>query len=121
MIAKIVFESGRQFILGSYAASHGLLLFRSRKSNASPTRMDVLFQDVRAMDVRAWTEGLKVELSDVESLKGQPSNPAEMIETGLVVYKVSGRGWQGFVVASERVSSKEDDLGPMDPSGLLPG
>src|ERR1700758_3327054 len=113
MSVKTVFESDRQFVLGSYAASHGLLLFRSAKTNASPTRIDVLFQDVRAMDVRSWTEGLKVELSDVELLKNYPSNPAEMLETGLVVFKVSGRSWEGFIVASQRVGSKEDDFGPM--------
>jgi hypothetical protein len=120
MNEKPIFESERQFLLGSYAASHGLLLFRSVKTNASPTRIDVLFQDVRALDVRAWAEGLKVEISDVELLKNYPSNPAEMLETGLVVFKVSGRGWEGFIVASQRVGFKEDDLGPMDPSGLLP-
>jgi len=69
--------------------------------------IDVLFRDVRAMDVRAWTVGLRIELADRNLLKEYPSNPAEMIETEeILVYRLSGLGWRGFVVAC-RVDSSE--------------
>src|SRR5579859_6256990 len=119
-MTRTVFESTRHFALGSHAASYGLLLFRSNRTTELASRLDLLFQDVRAMDVRAWTDGLKVEICDESAVRDYPSNPQDMIESGLVLYRISGAGWQGFIVASTRVSSKEDQLGPMDPSGLIP-
>jgi len=100
MIRDPIFESGRHFLLESYVASHGLLLFRANRTNELPTTIDVLFRDVRAMDVRAWTMGLRIELADRSLLEAYPSDPVEMIETeDILVYRVSGSKWEGFVLA----------------------
>jgi len=116
---KPIFESERKFILESYTASHGLLLFRANRTNQAPTTVDVLFQDVRAMDARVWTDTLKIEDTDREFVDGYPSNPAEMIEFGVHVFRISGLGWEGYVVADERVSYKEGNSAPKTPTGLL--
>lgn len=118
MNGTAIFESDRRFSIHSYTWGHGMLLFRSGKTNDLKTRIDVVFTDVRAMDVRAWTDGLTIEKTDAKQLEGYRSNPAEMIEIGNIVYLVSGVGWQGFIVGGG-CFFKEDELNINDPSGLL--
>jgi hypothetical protein len=105
-------------VVFSYAASHGLLLLRSRKTPQVKTRLDVLFQDVRAMELRSWFEGLVIEEVDAIFLQGVRSNPIELIEKGNKVYSLRGNRWSGFIVGGI-VSFKEDDGEYMTPSGLI--
>lgn len=90
--------------------SHGLLLLRSGKSNETPaTRVDILFQDVRAIETRARFKGIRIEeVDDPHFLDGQRSNPAEMIEAGNRIYALVSAGWRGFIVGGI-VRFKEDD------------
>lgn len=83
-----MFSSDRHFHLVSYQASHGILLFRSpkRRRNAA-TNIDVLFTDVRAVELRAWTEGLVVEEVDAGAVADATSRPADLIEPGNRVYR----------------------------------
>lgn len=115
---KTVFESTRTFVLFSYDGSHGLLLLRSRKTPQYPKRIDVLFQDVRAMELRSWFEGVRVEEADASALQGQKSKPEKMIEKGNKVYMIHGLDWSGFVVGGI-VSIKEDEGEFGDQSELL--
>lgn len=114
----VIFQSERKFILESYAASHGLLLFRANRTNTDPTVIDVLFTDVRSMDTRAWSNGLTIERIEIEVLRGYLSNPAAMIESGLFAYRVTGIGWQGYVIAAN-LRFKEGASAPRTPAGLL--
>ena len=118
MNTKLIFESSRGFVVFSYHVSHGLLLFRSRKTKQHPTRVDILFQDVRAMEARCWFDGITIEEVDATFLKGFRSNPAKMIEPGNRVYSLKGGEWQGFVVGGI-VLTKEDDEEFFAPSGLM--
>ncbi len=113
-----IFESKRSFVIFSYAASHGLLLLRSRKTKQAPTRIDILFQDVRAMELRSWFEGVTIEEIDAAFLEDFHSNPAQMIESGNKVYSIKGHEWLGFIVGGI-VSFREDDGEFFAPSGLL--
>ena len=115
---KLLFESSRTFVIFSYGMSHGLLLLRSRKTEQAQTRLDILFQDVRAMEIRAWFEGVKIEEVGPEFLQPRSSNPAEMIEPGNKVYSLSGVGWSGFVVAGI-MQLKEDEEEFLAPSALI--
>ena len=65
------FFSNRIFVLFSFSMSHGLLLLRSSKTDDDPTRLDVLIQDVRAMEVRAWFEGIQIEEVSRDYLAGR--------------------------------------------------
>lgn len=114
-----IIESDRKFSVFSYGASHGLLLLRSGKEGGHTTRIDILIQDVRAMEIRSWFQGLKITEVGQEYLGGFRSNPIEMIELGSRVYAVRGHGWSGFVVGGI-VSVREDDRDFMAPSLLLP-
>jgi len=110
MNPKLVYESDRLFSVFGYSMSHGLLLLRSGKSNETPaTRVDILFQDVRAMETRAQFKGIRIEeVDDPQFLDGQRSNPAEMIEPGNKIYALVSAGWRGFIVGGI-VRFKEDD------------
>jgi hypothetical protein len=114
-----IFESKRSFVIFSYAVSHGLLLLRSRKTKEESTRVDILFQDVRAMELRSWFEGLTIKEVDAIFLKGIRSNPTEMMEQGNKIYSITGREWLGFIVGGI-VSVREDDGEFFAPSGLIP-
>lgn len=113
-----IFKSDRAFVVFSYSADHGLLLLRSRKTNDHPTRVDVLIQDVRAVESRSWFKGIEVEEVGLEYLREFRSNPVDMIEPGNKVYALKGIGWQGFI-GGGILSDQEDDGDYMAPSKLL--
>jgi|SRR5215471_19149236 len=114
------FESNRPFAVYSYATGHGLLLLRTIATNLRQSRIDVLFQDVRAMELRcSWFDGIRIEeTEDIQHLSEYASRPAELMEPGIRIYKLLGSGWHGFVLGGI-VSVAEDQLGPRDPSPLL--
>jgi hypothetical protein len=103
-----------------YSMSHGLLLLRSGKSNEAPTtRVDILFQDVRAMEMRTWFKGIRIEeVDDPQFLDGRLSKPDEMIEPGNKIYPLVSVGWRGFIVGGI-VQLKEDDGELFGPSALV--
>jgi hypothetical protein len=117
MSERFVFSSTRRFVISFYLHSHGLLLLRSVKTNEHKTRIDILFQSVRAMEMHCWFDGATIEEVEVDFLAGLQSNPAEMIEPGNRVYAVRGTGWTGFIVGGI-VRTLEDDGNALDPSGL---
>lgn len=95
----LVYESDRRFSIFGYTVSHGLLLLRSGKSNDTPvTRVDILFQDVRATEIRMWFKGIKIEEVEPAFLDNQRSKPVELVEHGNRVYALSSCGWNGFIV-----------------------
>lgn len=120
MNQRLVYESDRLFSMFGYSMSHGLLLLRSGKSNETPTtRVDILFQDVRAMEMRAWFKGIRIEeVDDPQFLDGQLSKPAEMIEPGNKIYVLVSVGCRGFIVGGI-VQVKEDDGELFGPSALV--
>jgi hypothetical protein len=120
MTNQPLLASDRSFVVFSYAMSHGLLLLRSRKlPPATPTRLDILFQDVRALEIRCWFDGLTIEETDVHFLEGARSIPAPLMEHGNKVYALKSSGWVGFVVGGI-VSFHEDQGELFEPSKLIP-
>jgi hypothetical protein len=113
-----MFNSDRLFVVHSYSASHGLLLLRSRKTPALPTRIDVLFQDVRAMELRCWFDGIAIDEVPDGFLADFASKPRELVEAGNKIYKLTGKGWCGYVVAGI-VRTHEDDGEWSAPSALM--
>lgn len=74
------------------------MLFRSGKTPEYPTRIDVLFKDVRAMELRAWFSRLEITEVDPEFLLDTPSKGHELMEVGNRVYRIDGGCWSGFIV-----------------------
>jgi hypothetical protein len=86
-----------------------MLLFRSGKTRRHPTREEVLLKDVRAMEVRCWSSGLRIEEVSLEYLVRFDSNPVEMVQPGNRVYSVQGEGWKGFIVGGAVVTHRDEE------------
>jgi hypothetical protein len=107
--AETLFYSDRYFVVSTYVHSHGMLLFRSAKGRqGAQTQVDVLFQDVRAAELRFWSSGLSVQESSFDNIASAACNPLGMNEPGLRVYSLHGEGWSGFVVAGVHSSMEYD-------------
>ena len=111
------FKSDRKFWVIGYGAGHGPLLLRSGKTDEHHTRIDVLILDIRAMEIRSWSEGFEIALVDQAYLRDFRSCPAEMMEPGLNVYAISGKGWQGFILGG-KLCVHEDEADFMAPSAF---
>jgi hypothetical protein len=111
------FKSNRKFSVFSYSLSHGPLLLRSGRTDEHHTRIDVLILDVRAMEIRSWFDGFEIALVDQDYLRDFRSRPAEMMQPGLNVYAISGKGWQGFIVGGN-LWVHEDEADFMAPSAF---
>ena len=111
------FKSDRKFWVIGYGAGHGPLLLRSGKTDEHHTRIDVLILDIRAMEIRSWSEGFEIALVDQAYLRDFRSCPAEMMEPGLNVYAISGKGWQGFILGG-KLFVHEDEADFMAPSAF---
>jgi hypothetical protein len=119
MDRKLIYESDRLFSVFGYAMSHGLLLLRSGKDRTPASRVDILFQDVRALEIRAWFQGVRIEeVADPQFLDGRPSKPAGMMEPGNKIYALISAQWQGFVLGGI-VLVKEDGGEMFGPSALV--
>jgi len=94
----IVFSSDRFFNVISYYASHGLLLLKSRPNQDSDQFIHLLFQDVRALEIRMWFNGLTVVKQRVDYLDRFASKPEEMLEHGLQVYELQSADWRGYIL-----------------------
>jgi hypothetical protein len=94
----VVFSSNRFFNVISYYASHGLLLLKSQPSKDSDQVMHLLFQDVRALEIRMWFNGLVVVTQGIDYLDRFASKPAEMLEPGLQVYELQSSDWRGYIL-----------------------
>ena len=98
--------------------SHGLLLFRSRRTTDTETRVDVLIHDVRASELRYWFDGINIQEVGVDYLGPFASRPKQMVERGNRIYELSGGGWNGFIVGG--IMQLHEDIGwPMEKSALL--
>ncbi len=117
-MSETFFSSQQTFVVHSYATSHGLLLLRNRKAGSDQKRIDILFQDVRAMELRAWFSNFEIREESVEFLSQFESNPLEMMEPGLRVFGIDGQGWRGYVLAGS-VRAHADDGGFFDVSPLI--
>jgi hypothetical protein len=94
----VVFSSDRLFQVISYYASHGLLLLKSRPNKDSDQFVHLLFQDVRALEIRMWFSGLTVVKQGIDYLDRFASKPGEMLEPDLQVYELRSTDWQGYIL-----------------------
>jgi hypothetical protein len=92
----VVFDSSRRFQVWLYTVSHAQLLLRSVKASGQPTRIDLLFKNVHALDLPTTTEGLAVRRDGAG-------------------FALTGQGWSGSITA-DAFFNAEDDLEYHDPS-----
>ena len=102
----------RQFKMIEYRVSHGLLLLRSQKTSESQGRIDILFTDVRYIDLPTTIPQLFVEERPLDSSEVS-------YEPGLKRYSVSWNSGGGQIVAGS-VSWCKDEHEYAAPSSLMP-
>lgn len=90
------FESSRHFQVWRYEVGHAQLLLRSVKSEPHDSRIDVLFKNVKTIELPTSFSGLKIEREGEQ-------------------FVVSGIGWSGGVTAGACFQA-EDDGEYFDPS-----
>lgn len=79
------YQSNRSFTIAKYIASHGLLLLRRAKTTTLHTRVDILFSDVRAMEMRCMSHGLEIAIASPDDMRHFLSKPPETLEDRTVV------------------------------------
>lgn len=92
-------EFNRPFVLFSYQASHGLLVFRSGKSSDHSCRVDVVFQDVRSLECRSHLSSLHIEEVASDVLPDSPNKPLEFMSDDHKIYRLCDGDCEGYVIA----------------------
>jgi hypothetical protein len=85
-----MFQSDRSFQLWRAVVGHSQLLLRSTKTEANPTRIEILFKPVRAMKIRTVLEGIRV----------REARPAEAQEIAREIAETDGSESTFFVIES---------------------
>jgi hypothetical protein len=108
----------RKFVVYSYGTSHGQLLLRSPKTRENPTRIDVLFRDVRLMELRSNMDRLEIRETALEDVADRATKPVHVVEPGHKAFILTDGASLGLIVAGA-VVWKEDDGEFFQPSALL--
>jgi hypothetical protein len=120
MSEPLVNHPDRKFQLWAYTVSLRRLLFRSTKDEDSKTRVDVLFQNVQAMNLPKTTGELVVRLADEADSDAISTATGVTPADDVSFYTLHGSMQGGYVVASE-VAEREDEGEYFEPSELWPG
>ena len=120
MALELPYEGDREFSVFVYLISHGLLLLRSGKSEAHPTRVDILFQDVRWIGIPGLMNGVRIERGDRAEIPIPLTPTIARDAEDLSVYRVISEGVSHCLLASRTVSFSEDEMEFFEASPLLP-
>ena len=114
----MLYESPRRFLLWKATVGHGQLLLRSTKTPAQPTRIDVLFKPVRALNLRTDLDGIRLSEADTDetaailkSIAGDDSTATDPCK----IFVVESKRWRGYIAAAV-MAWHEDEGAYNDPS-----
>lgn len=116
-VVTVVFPY-RVFQVWSYTVGMGRLLLRSPKSPSAETRVDVLFQNVKALKLPTRLEGLSVRSPGDEELRSIEDDAGFLADENTRIFVVEGTNYTGYVVAGV-VVAQEDTGEYSDPSALM--
>lgn len=119
-VVTLPIEYGRTFSLHLYWASHGPLLLRSFKNDKHPTRIDILFGDVRWMSLPVWLEGIRLERGELSETPLPLTKKIKEEAHLMCLYKVVSQGVTNYVLAGKNVLVSEDKGSFGENSSLLP-
>jgi hypothetical protein len=115
----LVDREERIFQVWAYTVSHGQLLLRSTKTETFPTRVEVLFKDVKALQLPTLLDGLVVTEADAESAQRIEAHTGLTGREGAIVYGIRTSRGVGHVVAGALFT--DEDFGEhFEPSSLWP-
>ena len=110
----------RVFQLWAYTVSMGRLLLRSTKNETFLTRVEVLFQNVKAVRLPTVLEGLVVSEADPGLVQQIEAETGLTRDDGTHFFCLRTSHGVGYVVAGV-VVSEEDEGEYFEPSKLWPG
>jgi len=116
--ASPLFQSDQAFVLSNYVANGSLRLLGERSKSAGPA-VEILVEDVRALELRTRFDGIRIEEADKAFLRQFPSKPENVLELGSRIYALRGRDWLGFVVGGTLTIGGALKMGSGRVSGLL--
>ena len=107
------FASNRPFLVLKYANGFGRLLLVNPFKNQyeTGTRVEILFSDVIAMDIRMFFDGLSIREVDSSQIGNFASRPKEICEFGMRFYELKSPSWSGYVFRA-RVDLYEETFPP---------
>jgi hypothetical protein len=115
----LVDEPARIFQVWAYTVGMGRLLLRSPKGEGCATRVDVLFQNVKAMKLATSLPGLAVTEADPEQQQRIVKATGLLPDDLTHFYVLTGVSYEGYVVAG--VCARLEDEGEyFEPSKLWP-
>jgi hypothetical protein len=117
---QLPFESDREFRIHLYWMSHGILLLRSDRTEAHPTRVDILFQDIRWMCLPAWLTGIQIEQGQISDIPIPLTAEIKKEAHFMSVFRVTSQGVTHSLLASSTCSIAEDEKQYGENSSLLP-
>jgi hypothetical protein len=89
----------RLFQIWEYTVGHRQLLLRSVKATGIPTRIDILFKDVAAIQLRTTLDGLTIsEATEDQKIDLQLQTNSDIVNKRKV-FIVRGLNFEGYVVA----------------------
>jgi hypothetical protein len=115
---RLVDRPERTFQLWAYTVGMKRLLLRSTKNETFTTRIDILFQNVKAVQLPTSLDGLVVTAADDELSKRIEGDTGILAEDSRF-FAIETAGRLGYVVAGVMVS-KEDEGEYFEPSELWP-
>jgi hypothetical protein len=107
----------RQFRIWRYAVGMSRLLLRSTKTHTYPTRVDLLFQNVKALKLTKQLDGLIVRQATDQELRAIESETGLLTDAQTHVFVLTSTNHDGYVVAGV-MGINEDDGDYSDPSPL---
>ena len=113
----LIERAERCFQLWSYSVGMARLLLRSTKSDTFATRIDVLFQNVKALKLPTSLDGLVVTDADVEEAMRISSETGILPAEGARIFTVRSGAFDGYIVAGVCVVA-EDEGEYFEPSQL---
>ena len=119
-ISTLPFESSRTFSIHLYWASHGLLLIRSGKSKEETNRIDILFQDVRWLNLPTFLNGIKIEIDVSSTLRNRLTKEIQNESDLMTVFRITSQDVPHHILASQTFQIAEDDKNYHEGSSLLP-
>jgi len=118
-MAHVVDHPDRVFQMWQYSVSMKRLLLRSNRRDSFPSRIDVLFQNVKALKLPTLLHGLVIAEADSDEADRISRETGFLPDRETVIYSVRSPAYDGYVVAGVCVEA-EDTMEYFEPSQLWP-